>query len=83
MFTMKTNTDTNLLFPPENLAISYPLNTAKDLDTLMERIGDASLVLLGEASHGTFLFIDETKALHPLHIKPDGHKTPDTYPFGI
>lgn len=32
---------------------SYHLNTAKDLDPLLERIGDAHLVLLGEASHGT------------------------------
>ncbi len=32
---------------------SYHLNTSKDLDPLLERIGDARLVLLGEASHGT------------------------------
>src|SRR5688572_16443039 len=31
----------------------YPLNTREDLDPLMERIGDAHFVLLGEASHGT------------------------------
>lgn len=31
----------------------YPLKTANDLDPLMERIGDARFVLLGEASHGT------------------------------
>lgn len=32
---------------------SYHLQTSNDLDPLMERIGDARLVLLGEASHGT------------------------------
>ena len=32
---------------------SYPLNNAKDLDVLMEEIGDSRFVLLGEASHGT------------------------------
>jgi erythromycin esterase len=30
-----------------------PLHTSRDLDPLMERIGDARFVLLGEASHGT------------------------------
>jgi erythromycin esterase-like protein len=33
--------------------------------------------------YDAFIFIDETKALHPLYLKPDGHKTPDTYPFGM
>ncbi|KAA6439824.1 erythromycin esterase family protein [Dyadobacter flavalbus] len=32
---------------------SYVLNSTADLDPLMERIGDASCVMLGEASHGT------------------------------
>src|ERR1051325_1337233 len=33
-----------------------PLGSARDLDPLMERIGDARFVLLGEASHGTSEF---------------------------
>src|SRR5438093_1755156 len=33
--------------------LSRPLNDANDLDPLMERIGEARYVLLGEASHGT------------------------------
>lgn len=32
---------------------SRPLQGEKDLDALMERVGDARVVLLGEASHGT------------------------------
>jgi erythromycin esterase-like protein len=35
---------------------SYPLNNAKDLDVLIKEIGDAKVVLLGEASHGTSEF---------------------------
>jgi len=31
----------------------YPLRDSADLDPLMERVGDARFVLLGEASHGT------------------------------
>lgn len=37
----------------EILAASSPLRDAADLDPVMERIGDARLVLIGEASHGT------------------------------
>jgi erythromycin esterase len=32
---------------------SYPFSTIKDMDPLFERIGDAKIVMLGEASHGT------------------------------
>lgn len=33
--------------------LAHPLRTREDLDPLIERIGDAHFVLLGEASHGT------------------------------
>src|SRR5690606_12493269 len=33
--------------------------------------------------YDAFLYINETQALHPLKIKPDGSLTPETYPFGI
>ncbi len=29
-----------------------------------------------------FMYFDETRALHPLHIVPDGHQMPETYPWG-
>jgi erythromycin esterase-like protein len=41
--------------PPttQQATFSGPLQTGRDLDPLLERIGDAHYVLLGEASHGT------------------------------
>lgn len=33
--------------------------------------------------YDALLYIDKTKGLHPLHLHPDGHLIPDTYPFGI
>ncbi len=36
--------------------LAQPLGDARDLDPLMEAIGDSSFVLLGEASHGTSEF---------------------------
>lgn len=33
--------------------------------------------------YDAFMFIDETKALNPLHIKPDGNQIPETYPFSF
>jgi erythromycin esterase-like protein len=33
--------------------------------------------------YDAFIFLDETRALHPLHILPDGHQIPETFPFGV
>jgi erythromycin esterase len=33
--------------------------------------------------YDAFIFLDETKALYPLHVEPDGHQIPETYPFGV
>ena len=57
---------------------AYPLQSKADLQPLMDRIGDARIVMLGEASH-----LDATNALHPLHIQPDGKQMPETFPFGV
>jgi erythromycin esterase-like protein len=37
----------------EIASLARPLRTTEDLDPLLERVGDARYVLLGEASHGT------------------------------
>ncbi|HMU46832.1 MAG TPA: erythromycin esterase family protein [Chitinophagaceae bacterium] len=33
--------------------------------------------------YDAFIYLDETKALHPLHIEPDGSQIPETWPFGV
>lgn len=33
--------------------------------------------------YDAFIFIDKTKALHPLHLHTDKHKLPATYPFNL
>jgi erythromycin esterase-like protein len=33
--------------------------------------------------YDAFLFLDETTALRPLHMKADTHKVPETYPSGV
>jgi len=32
--------------------------------------------------YDAFIYLDETSALHPHHIDPDGRQIPETYPFG-
>jgi len=41
------------MFSDQTVTRSYQLKDGDDLDPLVERIGDAQYVLLGEASHGT------------------------------
>ena len=33
--------------------------------------------------YDAFIYVDETRALHPLHIEPDGQQMPETYPFAV
>ncbi|SKA33270.1 Erythromycin esterase homolog [Chitinophaga eiseniae] len=33
--------------------------------------------------YDAFIYLDETTALYPLHIQPDGHQMPETFPFGV
>src|SRR5690625_6486153 len=55
------------------LTLNYlPLQNPKDLDPLMERIGDASYVLLGEASHGTHEYYTWRAAITKRLIQEKG-----------
>jgi erythromycin esterase-like protein len=33
--------------------------------------------------YDAFIYLEETSALHPLHIVPDGYQMPETFPFGV
>lgn len=33
--------------------------------------------------YDAFIYIDETNALNPLHVPPDKHKIPETFPFEV
>jgi erythromycin esterase-like protein len=33
--------------------------------------------------YDAFIYLEETTALHPLHLKPHDEKIPETYPFGF
>lgn len=52
--------------------ISYPLSTSKDLNPLLERIGDSRIVLLGEASHGTHEYYTWRTAISKRLIEEKG-----------
>ena len=66
--------------------VAHPLRTAADLDPLLELIGDARFVLLGEATHGTSEFytwrtritrrLVEEKGFAAVAVEGDW---PDTY----
>jgi erythromycin esterase-like protein len=53
---------------------NIPLNSSKDLDPLMNAIGDAKYVLLGEATHGTSEFYRWRKAISQRLIQEKGFR---------
>jgi erythromycin esterase-like protein len=32
--------------------------------------------------YDAFIYLDKTKALHPLNLHPNNERLPETYPFG-
>lgn len=51
-------------------------------DPARERHGNYVPTIL-PLRYDAFIYLDETTALHPLHIRPDGDQIPETYPFGV
>jgi erythromycin esterase-like protein len=47
-----------------------------------ERMGNYVPSVMPER-YDAFIYLDQTKALHPLHLHPESHKIPETYPFGV
>jgi erythromycin esterase-like protein len=33
--------------------------------------------------YDAFIYLNQTKALHALHLTPNSHLVPETYPFGM
>jgi erythromycin esterase len=48
----------------------------------MEQYGNYVPSVLAQR-YDAFIFLNETKALHPLFLHPDKHKLPATYPFNL
>lgn len=74
------------------------LHNLKDEECLSSYIGHRAIGVVYNPEHESygnyvptllpkrydaFIFIDQTTALHPIHIQPEGHQVPDTYPFGM
>src|SRR5688500_6032101 len=51
---------------------SHPLDNSEDLTPLIERIGDARFVLLGEASHGTAEYYDWRRRISQRLVREKG-----------
>lgn len=51
-------------------------------DPAMEKYGNYVPSTLSRC-YDALIFIDETMALHPLHLHPDKKKLPETFPFDV
>jgi len=74
-----------LVFDGTEQGFDYPLlhraiGVVYDPDR--ERYGNYVPSYLAER-YNAFVYLDQTTAVHPLHLKPEGHQAPDTFPFGV
>ena len=51
-------------------------------DPSRERMGNYVPSILSKR-YDALIYLERTRALHPLHMKPHDSKIPDTYPFGV
>jgi erythromycin esterase len=70
--TTRVQRPTDALHLEEASRLALPLERGADLDPLLERIGQARFVLLGEASHGTSEFYDWRAAISRRLIEEHG-----------
>lgn len=70
--------DNRLLYqsPIRHRAIGVVYNPAR------EKAGNYVPSVMSQR-YNAFIFLDETKALHPMHMRPHHEKIPETYPFGF
>jgi erythromycin esterase len=69
----------------EKIDIAYPLGhraIGVVYNPEVERWGNYVPSLL-PLRYEAFIYLEKSQALHPLHIMPDGHQMPETYPWGL
>lgn len=64
----------NKLMPHRAIGVVY--------DPEREKYGNYVPTVLN-SRYDAFIYIDKSSALHPIHMKPDGHQIPETYPFNF
>ena len=84
---LENSTDRYLLFNTEDLQRKFESSTRHRAIGVVynperERYGNYVPTKLSQR-YDAFIFLDETRALHPLHMKPHDAKMPEMYPFGF
>lgn len=76
LFLSKDLKKINIPYPIGHRAIGVVYNPE------MERWGNYVPSTIPER-YEAFIYLEKSHALHPLHIEPDGHQIPETYPWGL
>jgi erythromycin esterase-like protein len=70
----KTREKFNRILPHRAIGVVY--------NPEREKYGNYVPTLL-PSRYDAFIYVDQSQALHPLHLQPNGHQTPETFPFGV
>lgn len=86
-FHRESKKDRYFLFNTEDIRIQYESAIQHRAigvvyDPARERYGNYVPSVMAKR-YDAFIFLDETTALHPLHMQPHASKLPETYPFGL